>query len=298
MTKLFIEDTTLTAIGDAIREKTGDEALIAPGDMPAAISGIKMGSGDIDALVNRTITEYSSDTLTTVGERAFYSCESLTTVDLPACTTVKSSGFNSCTVLKEIDLPVCTTVGNSAFSYCDFLTTVDLPACTSIGTHAFHYCTRLASVNLPVCKSINTNAFLSCTSLKEIDLPACTTVGDSAFNGGSLTTINLPVCKTIGDRAFGNCDFTSVDLPVCTSIDEDAFYACLALVTLILRSETMVTLNNINAFASTPIESGTGYIYVPSALIDTYKADTNWSTYANQFRAIEDYPEVCDDITS
>lgn len=24
-------------------------------------------------------------------------------------------------------------------------------------------------------------------------------------------------------------------------------------------------------------------------LVDTYKADTNWSTYAAQFRALEDY---------
>lgn len=35
--------------------------------------------------------------------------------------------------------------------------------------------------------------------------------------------------------------------------------------------------------------SGTGYIYVPRALVDTYKAATNWSTIADQFRALEDY---------
>jgi hypothetical protein len=35
-----------------------------------------------------------------------------------------------------------------------------------------------------------------------------------------------------------------------------------------------------------------GYIYVPKALIEDYKVATNWSTFADQFRAIEDYPEM------
>ena len=38
-----------------------------------------------------------------------------------------------------------------------------------------------------------------------------------------------------------------------------------------------------------PIGQGTGYIYVPSALVNTYKSANYWSTYANQIRAIEDY---------
>ena len=38
-----------------------------------------------------------------------------------------------------------------------------------------------------------------------------------------------------------------------------------------------------------PIASGAGYIYVPAALVDSYKVATNWSTYAAQFRALEDY---------
>ena len=54
-----------------------------------------------------------------------------------------------------------------------------------------------------------------------------------------------------------------------------------------------MTLKNISAFNSTPIKSGTGYIYVPMSLVDTYKSATNWSTFANQFRAIEDYPDIC-----
>ena len=79
-----------------------------------------------------------------------------------------------------------------------------------------------------------------------------------------------------------------------TSIGTYAFYSCSALVTVILRyTDAVCTLAGTNAFTSTPIASGTGYIYVPSALIDSYKAATNWSTYADQIRAIEDYPDIC-----
>ena len=62
---------------------------------------------------------------------------------------------------------------------------------------------------------------------------------------------------------------------------------------MILRSETMAVLKYTKAFEGTPIESGTGYIYVPAALIDSYKTATNWTQYADQFRAIEDYPDIC-----
>jgi hypothetical protein len=55
----------------------------------------------------------------------------------------------------------------------------------------------------------------------------------------------------------------------------------------------MATLYNNEVFTSTPIADGTGYIYVPAALVDTYKADSNWSVYENQIRAIEDYPDIC-----
>jgi len=46
MANVFIEETTLTAIGDAIRSKTGSEDLILPSDMPAAIEGISAGGDD------------------------------------------------------------------------------------------------------------------------------------------------------------------------------------------------------------------------------------------------------------
>lgn len=45
MSKVAINEITLTNIGDAIREKTGKTDLIAPGDMPAEIASISTGGG-------------------------------------------------------------------------------------------------------------------------------------------------------------------------------------------------------------------------------------------------------------
>lgn len=43
MSKVFIEETTLTAIGDAIREKTGTTEKIAPQNMGQVILAITTG---------------------------------------------------------------------------------------------------------------------------------------------------------------------------------------------------------------------------------------------------------------
>ena len=119
-------------------------------------------------------------------------------------------------------------------------------------------------------------------------------VGDEALTdsiiGRSIIEIADNLVINIGARAFDSCSsLTAVDFSAATSIGDYAFNACSALTTLILRSETMCTLSSTYTFTGTPIKSGTGYIYVPRALVDSYKTATNWSTYANQFRALEDY---------
>ena len=96
-----------------------------------------------------------------------------------------------------------------------------------------------------------------------------TKVGRSAFYG----------CKALGE----------VDLPNVTTIAADALNSCSALKALILRGGTVCTLSNANALTGTPIASGTGYVYIRRALLSQYAAATNWSTYADQFRAIEDF---------
>ena len=176
------------------------------------------------------------------------------------------------------------TVGNYAFNRCNSLTTVDFPKATSIGDSAFYYCTALTTVDLPAATSIGDSAFSSCRSLTTVDFPKATSIGYSAFNSCySLTTVNLPAATSIGDSAFSSCyKLITVDLQAATQIESSAFNRCSALKALIIRTEQVCSL-----------DSGFGtdscYIYVPRALINDYKAATNWAQYADKFRALEDY---------
>lgn len=144
--------------------------------------------------------------------------------------------------------------------------------------------------------NIGMYAFAGCANLSTADFPAVTNIGIAAFGECTgLTTINFPVAASIYASAFAYCiGLTTINFPAAQSIDVVAFQSCTGLTALILRNtEQVCTLSNTNAFTSTPIKSGTGYIYVPAALVDSYKAATNWTTYADQIRAIEDYPDIC-----
>ena len=250
MAEYLIQGETLTGIADAIREKTGGTDPVAVSDMAAQIEGIQAGGGGndaLDALIDRSITEISSSSATSIGDSAFDSCGELTTVDFPVAISIGDYAFNYCSSLTTVDFPVATSIGDSAFYSCSSLTTVDFPVATSIGGSAFNYCSSLTTVDFPVATSIGSNAFYFCSA---------------------LTMANFPVATSIGGSAFRYCS---------------------KLKSLLLRGNNVCTLSNTNAFDSTPIKSGTGYIYVPSALIEQYKAATNWSTYSDQFRALENY---------
>ena len=163
-----------------------------------------------------------------------------------------------------------TTIKNRLFSNCTSLTTINLPECTTLGYQAFMNCTNLTTVNLPECTRIKEDTFINCTNLVTVDLPKCTTIESNAFaNCTSLTTIDLPECTSIGNTAFAGCT---------------------NLTTIILSNNQVVTLGNINAFNNSPIVYGTGYVYVPDNLVNSYKTATNWSTYANQIKPLSELP--------
>ena len=134
-------------------------------------------------------------------------------------------------------------------------------------------------------------AFADITSLLRVDLPNATTIGSYAFQSCSnLAELNIPKAKTINTRAFVNTTkLLRLDLPVCESLGSYCFHGSAKMTALILRSEKVCTLGT-DAFGTGPIKAGTGFVYVPAALVEQYKAA--WSTYAAQIRAIEDYPEI------
>ena len=184
--------------------------------------------------------------------------------------SVKGNAFSSCNNLISVNLPKAKTIGTNAFSNCDNLTEVHAPATTNIESGAFQNSRKITTANFPLVEYINSNTFHSCSG---------------------LVSVNLPNARTIAGYAFYSCTSLRIlDLPSLSKITANyAFANCSVLEALVLRKEAVCTLANQKTFTGTPIASGTGYIYTPSALIDQYKAATNWSIYAAQFRTLEDY---------
>jgi hypothetical protein len=107
------------------------------------------------------------NSVTSIGDHAFYNCESLTSITIPdGVTSIGDSAFEYCESLTTITISDgVTSIGDYAFSDCDSLTTITIPnSVTSIGDSAFEYCEKLTDVtfngNAP--GSFGTDVFKYC----------------------------------------------------------------------------------------------------------------------------------------
>ena len=148
-------------------------------------------------------------------------------------------------------------------------TTISNDRITYLGIEVFRNYESLAIADFPNVTSAGANIFYACYALSTVNLPSLISISSNMFAYSSL---------------LKRLDFPSVE-----SIDTRAFSSCSRLVTLVLRkADAVCTLKNVNAFTNTPIEKGTGFVYVPDNLVEQYKAATNWSTYANQIKPISE----------
>ena len=80
------------------------------------------------------------NSVTSIGNSAFYDCSSLTSVTIPnSVTSIGSNAFQGCSGLTSVTIPNSVTfIGNEAFIFCSGLTSVGIPnSVTSIGRRAF-----------------------------------------------------------------------------------------------------------------------------------------------------------------
>jgi hypothetical protein len=136
------------------------------------------------------------DSVTSIGDSAFYNCTSLTSVTIPSSVT---------------------SIGDSAFGSCTSLTSVTIPSSvTSIGNFAFQGCTSLTSVTIPDSVTIiRVSTCYNCTSLTSVIIPnSVTSIGSFAFSGTSLTTVfyvgtNTAAWEAITIDSDNNSNLTS-----------------------------------------------------------------------------------------
>ena len=155
--------------------------------------------------------EINGKKVTTIGDRAFGECTSLTSVTIPeGVTGIGNRAFNDCTSLTSVTIPEgVTSIGDDAFSLCVKLTSISLPkSLTSIGSWGFS-ATGLTSITIPEnVRSIGCEAFYAC-KLKKVVLPeGITRISSRTFAMCSnLTDITIPNSVTsIDEGAFCGCD--------------------------------------------------------------------------------------------
>lgn len=180
MANVFIEESTMQSIGDAIREKTGKSDKILPADMANEIREIKVGVDVTEPYIEETYDESGN----------------LIAVKMVGHTQIRKFAFYK-SYLHSIELPEgIVSIGIDAFYDCNTLSLTRLPeTITSIGAEAFGRCSSLALTEFSkTLTTIEASAFYGCTSLKNITFKGTpTTISSSAFGGcTNLKTINVP----------------------------------------------------------------------------------------------------------
>ena len=126
------------------------------------------------------------DSVTSISERAFTGCSSLTSVIIPdSVISVGGGAFSGCTSLTSVMLPnSVTNINEGVFGGCTSLTNITIPdSVESIGDRAFYGCSSLASIAFSdSLTSIGQDAFSACTLLTSVIIPdKVTSIGSSAF---------------------------------------------------------------------------------------------------------------------
>ena len=212
--------------GDNINYTLYDSGLLelnGTGDMPNYTSSTD-GSTNAPWNSNRTKIKQVriKGKITSIGNRAFYFCESLSNV-------IMSDSI--------------TRIGDYAFYYCRNLSNIIMSdGLKSIGEGAFCECRCLDNLTIPnAVMFIGDYAFSGCWYLSSIIIPSSvTSIGKYVFSGCRyLTSIVIPNTVTsIGESAFYLCtDLTSIMIPdSVTSIDTYAFWRCHSLTAINVSS--------------------------------------------------------------
>ncbi len=148
---------------------------------------------------NQKLTLYViSNSVTSIGDSAFYDSRSLSNIVIPnSVTSIGDSAFEGCNSLGSLVIPnSVTNIGKGAFKWCKSLAEVVIPnSVTNIGEFAFCGCSSLAEVVIPnSVTNIGKGTFANCSYLADVVIPdGVTSIGNNAFMScSSLEYISLP----------------------------------------------------------------------------------------------------------
>ena len=167
--------------------------------------------------------------VTEIGQRAFYKCTDLTSINFPlTLREISNDAFYGCSSLTTITIPVnVENVAGGAFMECNNLTTLNFNAKNySLGwvdDYKHPFPTTLSQINIgSEVKVIPAEMAYECVNLQTIHLPSSVRIIEkNAFSGcTNLKSINLhDWVEEFYDGAFYNCSSLEIDhLPINTTI--------------------------------------------------------------------------------
>lgn len=287
----IVPEAALDATADAIREKTGSQASIEFTQDGFADAIEDIPSESTDPLWGNGTYEYKNDNITAAHNNPFaaWPVNGNLKISLPNCLSWEKA-FNMInpgqTVLTRLNLPKLQSCPNSFIRRQGGLTAIYLPAVTSITQESLK---ELWGINKDLVLPSLTNA----QSVQQF-------ISLGTSNGGITVNIYMPALTTFSfNNSFQDCKFTKIiDFgSAAGNIGNAVFKNCYILDTIIFRKSDGIvnlTTDGATAFENSPFNGYnnlTGTVYCPSALIDTYKSATNWSTLYNNgtvsFSAIE-----------
>ena len=163
-------NSTIVSLSDSGTEVLETDGKICEDDITIAYTKIDTLADYINN--GKTYTSFENSNITNIFTSMFYSYQSLTTVNAPACLNISSYAFARCAALSNISFPMCASIGDYAFSTCASLKSINFPACTYISSNVFQMCLSLTTISFPVCSSIGYQAFYV-TGIGTANFPEC-----------------------------------------------------------------------------------------------------------------------------
>lgn len=236
MPTIYQQLDELTQAHDNIRT-----ALVNKGVTDASTHGFTQFASDVssiqydttaeDGLITRTLTSYSNDRVTSIGDYAFYNELTLQSLSAPNVTEIGLNAFNRSTISNfngdenTLYFPNLSTVGDNCFYAETGITKVVLPELLVVKRLCFDGCSNVISVELPKCTEFRYRSFAAMTSLQWISFDDITAVPTSVstipntFTGSTnLAAIYVPTDLVDATKAawpdVANIIYPITDKPV------------------------------------------------------------------------------------
>ncbi len=210
LTSIKLPSSLIKIKDDAFNSMDTLKSLVIDGGAPNLN---ELGERSFSGCSNIEELDLSNSKLTSIPEGAFAYCKNLKTIKLPSTiTSIGDEAFYNCQSLTNIEgLDKCNlkSIGSAAFSNCKALENLDFSQSTftDVPSKAFNGCSTLAKITLPdTLTTIGGYAFYACYGIPQLDLSntALTTLENYAlYQMRETTKFSLPdSISSIGTHAF------------------------------------------------------------------------------------------------